>query len=452
VSASLPGGHAYQAAGSGGPFRPRLEGLMGGIGGASVPFPLRLTYAFWVLTTFEPDILLSSMTGAPFYRISLLFMGVLGLFVLRRRNAKTVYWPLILFVLMHFAASLLATNAGLSRDALKFMVYMLVLFAGSATFVDSPSRMLVVLKIYFLSFAWYGIQGMPGSLGGLRRGAGLTGVTWHPVLSNEDSFGPLMVMSMAFSYFFAMAVPSPRWKKFARVLFALSIVGVVVTFARGSQLAGGAVLLYLMWRSPRRAVALASLVIILIVAVPVAAMVFPLGKYMETMSSVAEGDDLRTSLWRLAWNVFLTSPVYGVGALNFGVVASQITPYDPENPLGADPAKLYLFWLHNVPFQILAEEGLAGISLWMAMIIGFFWWNRRLQSEEATARWRERGGGSFDIRMMARGLDGAMVGYLATCIFYNQLYFNHWFWSLLTLSYVLRGVTGPMPSQRAGGR
>ena len=395
--------------------------------------------------TFEPDLWLTSVTGVPFHRIPLLVMGVLGLFILLRMDRKIVYWPLILFVLMHLAASLLAENAGLSRGAFTFMLYMLVLFAGSASFVDSPSSMVVLLKLYLLSFAWFGIQGMPSSLGGLHRGAGLSGVTWHPALANEDSFGPLMVISMAFSYFFAMAVPSSRWRMFARGLFVVSVLGVVVTFARGAQLAGGTVLLYLMLRSPRRFTKLACLAIIAIVLLPVAALVFPLDSYIQEMSTVSDGDDLRTRLWQLAWNVFRESPVYGVGASNFGVVAARITPYDPENPLGADPAKLYLFWIHNAPMQILAEEGLIGITLWVAMIIGFFRFNRRLQAEELTARWRGRGGGSFDVRMMARGLDGAMVGYLATCVFYNQIYFNHWFWSLLTLSYVLRGLTAATP-------
>src|SRR6267142_1285867 len=434
------------------PFGPGVQGSRVRIAGTSESLPRVLVYVFWVLMTFEPDLLLTSITGIPFFRVPIIFLPVLGLFILLRGDRKVVYWPLILFVLMHLGASLLAENAGLSRDAFKFTAYMLVLFVSSASFVDSPGRAVVLLKLYLLSFAWFGIQGMPASLGGLHRGAGLSGVGWHPSLANEDSFGPLMVISMAFSYFFALATLSPRWRRFARGVFVVSIVGVVVTFARGAQLSGAAVLVYILWHSPRRVAAFACCAIIAIVLLPVAAMFFPLDAYIAEMSTVSKGDDLRTGLWQLAWNVFQESPVYGVGAMNFGVVASRITPYDPNNPLGADPSKLYLFWIHNVPMQIIAEEGLIGITLWITMIVGFLRANRRLRAENAVARWRERAagdaGGDFDVRIMARGLDGAMLGYLATSLFYNQLYFNHWFWSLLTLSYVLRGLTAPTPHTR----
>jgi O-antigen ligase len=430
-------------------IRPRLDGLREGVIGKSKPFPLFLVYAFWVLTIFEVDLFLTATTGGPFYRIPLLLAPVLGLSILNRGDKRIVYWTLILFTLMHLGASLLAENAGASRDGFKFMVYMLLLFAGSASFLDSPSKLIVILKLYLLSFAWYGLQGMPSGLGGLRRGAGLAGVAWHPLLANEDSYGPLMVISMAFSYFFALATSSPRWRLLSRGIFVLSVLGVMASFARGAALAAGAVLVHISLRSPRRARALIGLVLATIALLTVGALVFPLDAYIQNLRSVSEGDEVRTTLWQLAWNVFQQSPLYGVGAFNFGVVAARITPFDVTRTVGKDPAQLYRFAVHNPHMQILAEEGIIGIALWTGMIAGFFRWNRRLRTGDARALWSRRGGEDLDVRMIGRGLEGAMVGYLATSVFYNQLYI-HWFWSLLTISYVLAGLTVPTRGETEG--
>lgn len=390
---------------------------------------LLLVYTFWILKIFEVDWFASAMTGGPFYRIPTILAPVLVVAVLARTRKEAIYWPLIVFVIMHIGASLLAENAGYARDALKFMLFMVLLFAGSVTFLDTPGKTIVVLKLYLLNFVWFGVQGIPGGT-----------ITWHPLLGNEDSYGPLMVMAMAFSYFFALAVSSRGWKWLARAVFLLSVLGVVVSFARGAALAAGAVLLYILWRSPHRARAIGGGLVALAVLLPVASMILPLDAYLEELGTVSDaGEDVRAMLWRIAWDVFLESPVVGVGAGNFGVVASMIT--SPDAGMG-DPARLYRFGTHNAHVQILAEEGIVGIALWGGMIFGFFRRIRRLRTEDAQKQWIARGGTSMNLGMIAFGLEGAMVAFLGTSLFYNQLYI-HWIWSLLMLAYVITGLTSP---------
>lgn len=408
---------------------PKLDGTQERVIGGSKPFSLFLVYIFWVLMIFEVDWFLFATTGVPFYRIPMLVAPTLTLGILVNQSDKrAVYWPLILFVLLHLGASVFAENAGYSRDALKFMLYMVMLLASSVLFLDSPSKMIIVLKLYLLSFVWYSLQGLPNGR-----------VTWHPLLANEDSYGPLMVISMAFSYFFALATSSRRWRLLARGIFFLSILGVVVSFARGASVAAGVVLLHILLRSPSRAKTLTGLVLATIVLLPVAALIVPLGPYIKEVQSSSEGDPVREALWRLAWDVFQESPLYGVGAFNFGVVAAKITVFDPTRTVGPDPAQLYSFAVHNAYLQILAEEGIIGITLWIGMVVGFFRRIRRLQTEGAIARWRGRGGEGVDLCLISRGLEGAMVGYLVNSVFYNQLYI-HWFWSLVTIAYVLSGL------------
>lgn len=406
-----------------------IDGPQSGSVGAGQRLPLALVYGMWILTVFEVDLYLTWLTGVPFYRVPPFVAAVLVLSVLFRGDRRALYWPMVLFTLQHVGASIWAENAGLSRGALKFMVYMLVLLAGSVTFLASPSNVTLVLKLYLLSFAWYGFQGLPDG-----------SVPWHRLLANEDSYGPLMVIGLVFAYFFALATSSRGWRWLARVIFGLGVLGVVVSLARGASLAAGTVLLYILLRSKQGLRTVAVFVLAGILLLPVASWMLPLDKYIAEIGTVSEGDEVRTTLWRLGWNVFQESPLIGVGAFNFGVRASRITPFDAARAVRSDPAQLYFFTMHNAPMQILSEEGIVGITLWIAMIVGFFRRVRRLQSERAGALWRQRGGRDLDLRMIARGLEGAMVGYLVNSAFYNQIYI-HWFWSLIILSLVLAALT-----------
>jgi len=80
---------------------PRLEGSREGVIQRSEPFPLFLVYALWVLTLFELDVFLAATIGGAFYRIPVFLAFVLGLCILSRSDKRILYWPLILFVLMH---------------------------------------------------------------------------------------------------------------------------------------------------------------------------------------------------------------------------------------------------------------------------------------------------------------------------------------------------------------
>jgi O-antigen ligase len=411
------------------PAAPTLMNL-GGLT-ESKPFPMFPIYAFWFLKTFELDIFLTGLVGLPFYRIPMLLLPVLGFAILSRGDRRTAYWPLIVFVLMHFAGSFLAENVGLARDAFKYMVYMLVLFAASVSLLDTPAKVTVVLKLYLLHFVWFGVQG-------LNTGT----VTWHPLMNNEDSYGPLMVMAIPFAYFFAFGISSNRWRWIARGTFVLGVLGVVTSFARGAGIVAAVIVCYVVWRSPRRVTTLLALILVAIVLVPLAALFVPLDEYVAEMKSSAEGDQGRLDIWSFAFQVFLQSPVYGVGAGNFGVVASRVLPPDPTRAKGADPVQLWNAWVHNAFFQILAEEGAIGILVWIIMLAGFFWRNARLRDAEVRKVWVARGGDGLDPRLISIGLDGAMLGWLGCSVFYNQLYI-HWFWTLLTISYVLDQLTRP---------
>src|SRR5262245_17864936 len=265
----------------------------------SRPFSLFLVQFFWVLMVFEFDNFLSAKVGGPFYRIPLVLAPLLALLVLSNKNDKRVlYWPMMIFTLLHLGASVFAENRGLSLSGFKFMAYMVILFSASVCFLDSPSKIIGILKLYLIGFAWMGVQGIPSGR-----------VSWHPLLANEDSYGPLMVMSMAYSYFFAIATVSRTWRWIARGVFLLSILGLMCSFARGAGLAGALVIGYIMMYSPHKLRMLAGMLLAGIVVAGVASTMISLDEYIEEIKSSAEGDSGRMVVWGLAWRVFLESPI-----------------------------------------------------------------------------------------------------------------------------------------------
>ena len=402
---------------------------------------LILVYVFWLLMLWEVELFLSAAIGGPFFRIPTLLAPILILIALSRGTRKMVYLPLIIFVAMHIAASLVAENAGRSRLTTRYMIYVLILFASSVAVLDSPRKVSVVLKVYLLSFAWFGLQGLPRGL-----------VSWHPLLANEDSFGPLMLVGLPFAYFYAFATSSTRWRWIARGVFILGIVGLVASFARGAVLSAAVVLLYILLKSPQKSRALIFLFLAAIVALPLMTMLVPVDAFLKEVGTSGEGDPTRMNLWQLAWAVFKTSPLVGVGSFNYGVVADRIASPDMREFIWNG---LYTKTPHNATLQILAEEGLLGIALWFTMIVNFFLWNARLRGRGVQDRWRLRGGEELDLRILSYGLDGAMIAFLLTSIFYNQLYI-HWFWSLLTISFLLhnltKGLQGHPETMEHGGR
>jgi len=102
--------------------------------------PVFLLLAYWVLMVIEPDWYLTRTIGGAFYRIPTLVMPVLAFVAISRRTSRSVYWPLIIVVLLHLGASIYAENAGYAREPFKFVLHMLVLFSTTVALIKSPAR------------------------------------------------------------------------------------------------------------------------------------------------------------------------------------------------------------------------------------------------------------------------------------------------------------------------
>jgi O-antigen ligase len=339
----------------------------------------------WVFLFFEPHWLVSSSVGlrGVITRIPLMLLLPTLLLLLQRGRLETIHWPFALFLLLHLASWPLAMNRGLALGGFKKLLVFFIPFSATVSVITTPARVLALFKLFILSFLWYCAQGLP--FGRVR---------WHTVLANQDAYGPLGVMALGLGYYFGSGSRPKLWRRLGYTIAALGLVAVISSMARGAFL-GAIVVLSLLWiRSPHKIAALSYGVLGLIVSAIAAEIFFPGGAFWAEMATIfEEGADTGTGrdrmvLWKdVGWRVFKEAPIFGVGAFNVGVVASEIIPPGALEGRYANPGTLYNRTLHNDFITILAEQGIAGFGVWLSMLISFFLCLRRLRRPAAREAW-----------------------------------------------------------------
>jgi hypothetical protein len=95
--------------------------------------------------------------------------------------------------------------------------------------------------------------------------------------------------------------------------------------------------------------------------------------------------------------------------------------------------------LHSVHMEILVEFGLVGFATYIWMLVDFWKRNVALRSQRLVAPWARVTRGRLDLRNISLGLEAAMIAFLITGFFYDQL-FVHWFYSLLIVNALLHAT------------
>jgi len=141
------------------------------------------------------------------------------------------------------------------------LFYYVVLVVSAAT-INRIDKVLPIVSMYLLQFAWWAIHGLPhGRVG------------WHSLLSNEDAYGPMMVIGVAFAGFFALGARSKGVRVGAGVTAALCGIGIVASVARGAAMAA-ALVLVVVWLRSHRKLAMFVAVLLIVGTMVIASYVF----------------------------------------------------------------------------------------------------------------------------------------------------------------------------------
>jgi O-antigen ligase len=358
--------------------------------------------------------------------------------------AFTAFFWLIVFGM---AVALAIGNAGLSRDILRLFYQYWLLGLVTLTFCNSPTRAASVLKIYFYYLLYFGFWGLISlKLSPLSAstdpGARII-VAWHPNLENRDAFGPLMVAGLVYSMYYYRAIQATAAKS-QKMLAVLSIVlcgiGFVTSFGRGAFLAFLVVVISMWLRSRRKAV------ILICTAVAIAAFAVSAPqltqRYLASMQTITgqgmqegTGED-RKFLWTIAWREFLSSPVVGVGAGNYGAAAQWVLGSEERIGYRYTRGKLWGRAVHSAPMTIISEYGLLGIIAALWVLVDFFRVNRRVRQAAKYAPTDMGGLSPHYVTAVALGLNGAFVAYCVSGIFYELIY-TPLIWNVIVLNRML---------------
>lgn len=406
-------------------------------------FAQKLLFLMWVVALCEPHRWLESEGVALAGKLPFPLFGLLALLTIAnppKLRRWTFYAPLTVFIGFVVVTMPFAVNPAYAMVAVKILALRFILALATLNLVRTPREAFPYLALFCTGWLFF------FQLNGLIPGL----VKWHPDLGNFDSFGPLMVIGIPLAYYFGMAVHDPRWRRFAFLVAALCAGGVVSSFARGAVLAAGLVGLTIWIRSPAKGRTSAAMAIGLVVVLVAGSLLDDANRGGDADSKVGfwnematiftgEGDagSDRKVLWAAATEVFKKYPVIGAGANNFGpAAAAMFRPGEVGGGYADNPETLYDRALHSSYYQVLSEHGIIGVLITLMLLFDFWRRNRALRSARLTHAWSVAGDPRYDLRLVSLGLEAAMVGFLGSAVFYNQLSVP-WLYSILIINVLL---------------
>jgi hypothetical protein len=380
-------------------------------GGLGVVFPLLLVWLYF-------DFGRPSQT----FKLPMLISVVACVGWLMKRNRQWSPWTWAFFALLGVMALgiPLAANSPLALAysqgmVILFLTVVLPLQAELTTVrrVRIWSRTLVAVCLYVAVWAFF------------HQGYGPAGSDGQ----DENYVSALVGMAVPFAYFAAVAEKSmPR-----RLLFGLMVVvfcGSMVTQSnpsRGGFLGLCAVVLYCVWRSPRR---LLGFGMIAGAAGAVAALAGP--AYWAEIGSSSDYEtgtgDIRLQIWQIGLRMWRANPILGVGPGNFRWNLDRYMTLAQFDHFGHEMTGSII--AHSLPIELVSELGTIGLIAVLVLIVGTWRQLGRVVKEARLAGplARERQALGF----FAEAVRASILAVLANGMFLSLLYYSH-LWLLIAV-------------------
>lgn len=402
----------------------------------------RQPVSFWLVTVYmvfeyvRPQAIYRSLAVVPWAQLLLLAAPAAFLLEGARFKARN---PINIWMVVFSGAVALswmfAVNPSASQAQILVFVNWIMVYILVANTVTSEVR-------FFIFFGFFLLASLKMSQHGARTWAvrGFSFANWGATgapgwFHNSGEFGIQMCIFFPLALYYIGALRK-YWEKWKRILmFALpvtAIMSLIATNSRGALVGGAAVGLWMLARSRHRVrafVALGVATVVVILAMP--------EEQKERFGTMGSDNtsESRFMYWRHGVEIFKAYPVTGIGYENWG------SYYEANYGIIALP--------HNIFVQAGAELGAVGLIGLIGLIGSSFVVNRR--TRKAAAQLGERG---HFMEMTARGLDGAMIGFLASASFVTVLYYPY-LWFALGLTSALHAAAisalggGPAPDARS---
>jgi len=290
----------------------------------------------------------------------------------------------------------------------QFVSKVLLMTMAAIAVVDSFARLRMLVMVIAGCFGLYILKDLPFIIrtGGAFR---LYGPEYSMIADNND-FGLALNMTLPLFFFLAQS-ESKRWvRRLAAFLFVITIPAIFFTYSRGA-LVGLVATLGLIFLRMRQRMLLAPVIVLGVVV----ALLFAPQTWKDRMDlSSPEAMDAsaleRINSWWFAWNLTSDNPVFGGG---FGTFTPEL--FSRYAPSGND-----IHGPHSVYFQILAEHGFVGLSLYLTLVLSCFGVAHRLIK-------RSRIQGDPRIAQYANMFRFSLVAFLTSGAFLGRAYFDYFF-------------------------
>jgi probable O-glycosylation ligase (exosortase A-associated) len=268
-------------------------------------------------------------------------------------GAVVALW--ILFSIWVTITTLLAMNPDLAWPEWVRYMKIQIMTLAVLMIVTTRERILWSVIVIVVSICFYGVK---GGIFTLATGG------QHMVLGPRNSFISgnteiaFAIVTTLPLLWFLRSVALQRWQRIAVIgSFALCMIAVLGSYSRGALLAIGAMLAFLWLRTRGKLVTGALMLIVL-----VAGLSFMPDKWFERMQTIESSNfdrsaQGRINAWWFAFHLANDHPVVGGGFRAFTPEAFQ--KYAPEPDFYKDS--------HSIYFEVLGEQGYAGLLLYLLM-------------------------------------------------------------------------------------
>jgi probable O-glycosylation ligase (exosortase A-associated) len=345
--------------------------------------------------------------------------GMVALFIRRQQivigtRAKLMF----VFVALMAIGTPLATNRYYAflatKDLLFFVLGAVIPLMNFVNTNERLEKLVAFMVLIHVPLSLYSIT---------HRGFGI-----GSFLGDENDFCLALNVITPFAFFSLYLARNKWYRLFLVATLGLLLFTITATMSRGGFVGLVAVAMACWLASPRKAVSLIGIVALSLLVVS-----FVPSSYwdeMKTIETSTENDDTgaqRLYLWGMSWKMFKDNPILGVGPTNF-----QWNNYKYED--GEQASRGLHIWgkgAHSLYFTLLPEEGLAGVVVFLALLISGIRDNRRIR--KAYKRLQRNGapaellGRLHALTVYSRANDVAVLGYLVTGAFLSVLYYPY-FW------------------------
>jgi putative inorganic carbon (hco3(-)) transporter len=368
----------------------------------------------------------AQIVAAPTIAGLLIFVG--GWYRLMSREVLLVLLLWVWFLITSFVSStnpLFAHHADDTWYRFSFVSKILLMAVLTIPIVDTLAKLRLLFLVIAGCFGVFVVKALPFVImsGGAHR---LYGPPNSMIADNND-FGLALNMTLPIFFFLAQSESKPWLKRLFGFLFLATIPSIFFTYSRGA-LVGLVIVsaLMILTLSLKQRVMLVPV----IVGALVFALLFAPESWKERMDptrsdAVDASAKARLYAWAFARNLAAEYPVTGGGFATF--THSLYSRYAPNG------AGRNIHGAHSVYFQVLAEHGYAGLTLYLTLIASCFLTTR---SVSRAAKLRE----DRTAVQYANMIRFSLTAFLTSGVFLGRAYFDYFF-CLVSCAVILKRVT-----------